>query len=195
MIFAITDHPHAIGQWRTGIQAHSVPYGGVKPTVQVMTKLADQYAHSPEVRGVTEAVCRSIYAKDYLSEIAAIYYHNCNPQNVRYIRDPARVELVKAPPVVIRTKQADCDEMQSTQASEIKNRLRAPYLAGMMSNAGNVEVDAALAGYGGGGLTHTFARVRDPRGSGRMVVLDPVAGPLTPRMLRNIKEFKSGGFL
>ena len=194
MLVATSDHPYAIGQWRHGIQSHAVPYTGIKPTVQLMRELADSYAHSPEVRGTAEAVCRSVYAKDYLSELAAIYYWNCDPRNVRYIRDPARVELVKDPRVVIGTKQADCDEMQTLQRSMIHSR-RAANVAGMASAVGNIEVDAALAGFSGPGLTHTFARARDPRGTGRYVVMDPVAGPLTPVMLKQIKAFQSGGIL
>ena len=187
--------PLAQGVWRSGIQAHSVPYTGIRPTVDLMHRLADAQAHSPQVRGTAESITRSLYGKDYLSELAALYYWTCDPRNTRYMRDPARVELVKDPTVAISTGQIDCDEYKTLLHSMASAR-QATYLAGLSSTAGNVETDTALAGYGNEPvLSHTFARAKDPRGSNRWVIMDPVAGPLTGRMLKSIRHFQSCGVL
>lgn len=184
--------PGVAPRWLAGIRAHSTPYKGVGQTVDLIHAQTDRLAHSPYVRGVTETIVRGVYGKDYLSEIAAIYYWSCDPRNIRYMRDPARVELVKDTQVVLETRQADCDELDVTQANMVESR-RAAWAGAMASQAGNHAVEGVVVGFGPDGLSHTFPRVLDPRGTGRMVVMDPVAGPLTPRMLRSVRRLESTG--
>mgnify|MGYP001583455513 FL=1 len=185
--------PQATPQWQQGIQAQSQPYGGLGPTVRLIHQQADRLAHSPEIRGMAESLTRGVYGKDYLSEIAALYYWACDPRNVRYMRDPHRVELVKDTYVIVQTKQADCDEFDVILKNLI-GALQSRHIAGMASAAGNADVEPVLAGFQAErNMSHTFVRVKDPRGSGRKAVLDPVAGPLTPRMLRQIKHFETAG--
>lgn len=192
--------PTAPQQWQQGVQSHAQPYAGIAPTIRLIHQQADRLAHSPEVRAIAETITRALYGKDYLSELAAIYYWHCDPRNIRYMRDPHRVELVKDTHVILQTKQADCDEYDVSQKNFIDARraawTKAVHLAGAASSAGNIEVEPVLTGFQPTpNMSHTFVRVKDPRGSGRHVVMDPVAGPLTPRMLRQIKHFQAAGAL
>lgn len=187
-------------QWRRGVKAEAWPYEGIDQTLGLIRRQADRHAHAPGVRGVAESVTRGLYGKDYLSELAALNYWASDPRNVRYFRDPARVELVKDADVIVQTKQADCDEFDvvfGAMAQVLRERAsRAAQAAGLASQAGNFHVEPAVAGFEPApGFSHTFARVLDPRGSKRMVVMDPVAGPLTGRMLRQIRHFRVGEIL
>lgn len=167
-----------VAGYERGVQVHAQPYRGVEQTVASMRAQAGRHAHNPEVRAFVEGACSRLYAKDYRSEAAAIYYAAC--RRVRYMRDPSRIELVKDPDVTLRTGQADCDEF-------------AALLAGALSSAGMRGAEPCVVGFSTPYPTHTFVRCPDPQSPGRMMVLDPVAGPLTPRMLRRVSYFRAAG--
>ena len=157
--------------WHRGVQAQSWPYQGIDQTLGLIRTQADRRAHSPRVRGIVESVTRGLYGKDYLSELAALNYWASDPRNVRYLRDPARVELVKDAEVVADSRQADCDEFDvlfGSFAKVLRDRAdRATSAAALASMAGNFVVEPVVAGFAGDeGFTHTFVRVEARRFAG-----------------------------
>lgn len=75
-----------------------VGYSGASQTIQVMAQGALDDAKHFETRQLAETVCESLASKDYVSEYLALY--NCLLQRTRYMRDPRRTELVKAPYII-----------------------------------------------------------------------------------------------
>lgn len=82
------------------------PYHGVKDSLSAMDKMARDGQSHPQVRRYAEEVIRQVYPKDYLSELAALYYDVC--RRIRYTRDPAEREYVQHPAVILENRAADC---------------------------------------------------------------------------------------
>jgi transglutaminase-like putative cysteine protease len=157
------------------------PYHGVVDSLDAMDKMARAGQTHPRVRRYAEEVIRQVYPKDYLSELAALYYDVC--RRVRYTRDPAEREYVQHPVVVLQNRAADCDD----QAVLIRASLAALGLS-----VGN-PVEFVTVGFDpkaprGRRFTHVFVRAFDTK-SGLWIVLDPVAGPNTSDMLKKSRVF------
>lgn len=150
------------------------PYRGPAHSVEAMHRATASLRLDPRARAVAEDVVRHLYGKDYLSEAAALYYATC--RGIRYLRDPATVELVEDSEVITKKRQSDCDGLGQL--------LR--HLVGQIGIAG---AQSVTVGFTPRTTSHVFVRFKDPRGSGRYVVLDPVAGPTTATMLRRVKHF------
>jgi transglutaminase-like putative cysteine protease len=152
----------------------AIPYRGTEQTIAEMRRLALAAQTVWPLRRLVERVCRGLEAKDYLSELAALYHFVC--QHVRYQRDPLTVELVKTPMATLQTGVGDCDDI-------------ATLLAALVLLSGS---DARFVTVGfrrHGPFTHVFCEALDPR-TKRWVTLDPVAGPHASQMLRRIRELK-----
>ena len=159
------------------------PYRGVAHSVQYMKQFALEGQSHPDVRRYVIGVIRQVEPKDYLSEMAAIYYDVC--RTVRYTRDPANREFIHHPAVVLQTRAGDCDD----QAVVIKAAVAA-------SNAAvGVPVEFVTVGFDrrapiGQRYTHVFARAQDTK-TGNWLVMDPVAGPHARDMVRRVQVFQS----
>lgn len=141
-------------------------------TLKAMRRLALEAQRDLETRRLVERICENVAQGDYASEVLAIYYWVC--RNIRYMRDPPGVELVKTPRQLIRTKAGDCDDM-------------ATLLAAMLMLAGNT-TQFAIAGFSPQpSFSHVYVEVKTPHG---MFVVDPVANRDTAKMLRNVKHHK-----
>ena len=151
------------------------PYRGAPHTIENIHRAVNAGRKDASGRAVVEDICKGLYAKDYLSEAAASYYATC--RGTRYMRDPATVELVKEPHLITRTRAVDCDEQTAL-------------IATLLGHAGIGSVEYTTVGFQPGAETHVFVTFPDPRGSGRRVVLDPVAGPTTATMLRRVKHVR-----
>lgn len=162
----------------TGAPARVSGFRGVLDTRALMTNHAIMGGKDPLVRATAERIISGIYGKDYLSEAVALGYWASDQRNIRYTRDPAKVELVKTARLVLLTRAGDCDEL-------------AVLLAAMLHAIGITEVRFILVGFAPGVLSHTFVEFQDPR-SGAWVALDPVAGPGTGPMLRRARNYKMG---
>lgn len=159
-----------------------VAYYGAPQTIQVMRQAAlDDGAHY-ETRRLCESVCEGLDSKDYMSEYAALYYFIL--QRTRYMRDPRRTELVRAPWVISKQilsghrPSIDCDDMACWLA------------AAVLAVGGRPEfctvAFALMAVDGQQQYSHVFTRALEPR-NGCQVILDPVAAEKTPQMLRRVK--------
>jgi len=159
-----------------------VAYSGAPQTIEVMRDAALEDADHFETRQIAESVCEWLDSKDYTSEYFALYHFLL--QRTRYMRDPRRTELVRAPYVVSRQILAghrpslDCDDM-------------ACWLAAAVTSVGGRAEFCTVAFErmfyeGKPQYSHVFTRALEPR-TRCMLVLDPVAAEKTPQMLRRIK--------
>lgn len=160
-------------------------YLGTPQTVDAMRKLAYRGQSHPAVRRFAVAVVRSVQPRDYLSELAALFY--AVSRRVRYVRDPVNVEFVAHPALTIQNRHGDCDDMATTLAST-----HLALLGKSALSIGN-QIQFVLVGFrrnaGANAYSHVLVRVLDPK-TGRWYILDPVAGPNTPDMLRSVKAAK-----
>jgi transglutaminase-like putative cysteine protease len=159
----------------------NIPYKGVKDSLSAMDLMAREGQSDPAVRRYAEEVIRRVYPKDYISELAALYYDVC--RRIRYTRDPAEREYVQHPRLILRYRVGDCDD----QAILLRSALGALGLA-----VGN-PMEFVIAGFDANApeprrYTHVFLRAYDSKVG--WLVLDPVAGPNTPDMLRKVKAFR-----
>lgn len=137
---------------------------------------------SIRVRSFAEWCVRGLQDKDYLSEIIAI--RNAVAAHVRYVNDPARVELVKDPERIVEEIEAtgravgDCDDI-------------ATFIATLASQIGR-EAEFVTVGFNAsqpGNYSHVFPRVKEPK-SGVWIVCDTVAGTQEARMLARVTTFQ-----
>ncbi len=159
-----------------------VGYNGAQQTIQVMSRAALDDASHFETRQVAEAVCEGIDSKDYVSEYLALY--NFLLQRTRYMRDPRRTELVRAPYVVSKQLLAghrpslDCDDMATWLA------------AAVLSVGGNAQFATVafqkMMYDGQVQYSHVFCCAIEPRARAR-VILDPVAAEKTAQMLSRVQ--------
>ncbi len=165
----------------TPYRTRGMPYSGIPGTVNWMRRLARQGQSTPEVRRYAINTIRQVRPKDHLSEVAALYYDTA--RRIRYTRDPAEAEFVQHPLVTLQERAGDCDDMATllvgllgTQALSIGSPTQF-ITVGFNQNPGNNP------------YTHVFMRAKDPK-SGQWLVMDPVAGPKTPDMLRKAVRWK-----
>jgi hypothetical protein len=158
-------------------------YFGAPQTIDVMRKAALDDANHFETRQLAEAVCEGLDSKDYASEYMALYY--CLLQRTRYMRDPRRTELVRAPYIISRQILAghrpsiDCDDGALWLASAILS----------VGGQPDFVTCAFKRMYYDGRIqhSHVFTRALEPRNRTR-IVLDPVAAEKTSQMLRRIVD-------
>lgn len=157
-------------------------YQGVEYTIDKMRKMVkdslDREGSVP-LRRLVESITAKLEGKDYVSEIAAIYYWGLT--NIRYMRDPRHIEWVQSPLLVLqpekwdaaagrRARQVDCEEMTAT-------------LAAMMMQAGNKAEFVTITTDTRIGFHHVFVAV-SPNDGGPRIVCDPVPGPEVTDMLK-----------
>lgn len=165
-----------------GFKNHSTPYRGITDSVVAMAHLANMGQSHPKVRDYATNIIREVYPKDYLSELAAIYYEVCRTQ--RYTRDPINHEFVQHPAVAMETRATDCDD----QATLLKSLICS--LASACKSVGNdaqfVTVGFTKGAHPNNQFSHVFLRVYYAK-LGQYLVLDPVAGPTTNEMISRVK--------
>jgi hypothetical protein len=163
-----------------------VGYNGAPQTIAVMRKAVLDDANSFATRQLAESVCEWLDSKDYMSEYQALYHFLL--QRTRYMRDPRRTELVRAPYIISQQILAghrpslDCDDMATWLAAAVTAvGGRAEFVTCAFQNMvynGQVQ------------YSHVFTRAMEPR-TRCMIVLDPVAAEKTSQMLSRIKNSSS----
>lgn len=168
--------------WLPDARPSRVAYWGAPQTVKVMAAAALADGKKFHTRRLAEAVCQGIDSKDYTSEYLGLYH--CLLQRSRYMRDPRRTELVRAPYLVSQQMlggqrpSIDCDDM-------------ATWLAAAVTAVGGqvrfVTVAFQNMFYGGQRqYSHVFVEALEPR-TGVWIALDPVAAEKTSQMLSRVK--------
>lgn len=172
------------------------PYGGAAHSFEAMREMARQGEAHPAVRRWAIETTRGVTPKDYLSEVAALYYEIA--RTVRYVRDPRHTEFVEHPAVMLAQRAGDCDDQAAglgTGAKVLARQAAANVGLAMAAGAIGNRVQFTAVGFkppmrpGAQGLSHVFVRVRDPR-SGEWAVVDPVAGPLTRKMIAKVQQMR-----
>lgn len=142
---------------------------------------------SLRLRYVVESIVRNTMPKDRLSQMAAIY--NWFNERFRYLNDPVRVELVKDPERILEEMSAhgvalgDCDDASTFLAAALRT-------AGIQSELMRVGFRNTPPGRLEGPFTHVLVRARDQYGRG--IIVDPVAGQKTRRMISRVRQAKEG---
>jgi hypothetical protein len=160
----------------------AIAYYGAPQTIQVMRRAALEDGDHFETRQIAEAVCEGLESKDYVSEYLALYQFML--QRTRYMRDPRRVELVRAPYIVSQQilsghrPSIDCDDASTWLAAAV---ISVGGTAEYCTVAFSDQLYGTQRQY-----SHVFTRAVEPRSRVR-IVLDPVAAEKTPQMLRRIK--------
>lgn len=172
-------------QWLGDQPASSSDYYGSPQTIAVMAKAALEDQEHFETRQLCEAVCEGLDSKDYTSEYLAMYHFVL--MHSRYMRDPRRTELVRAPYIIARQMLAghkpsiDCDDCAT---------LLAACIIAMGGTAEFITVAFANQFYGTQRqYSHVLVAATEPRSRVR-IVLDPVAAEKTSSMLRRVKAAK-----
>jgi len=179
---------------RKPLPAHTIsPYSGTQRTVDAMLKLADgpRGAQSLRLRQLVESIIRDIDPRDKLSQLAAIYHWY--EAHHTYTYDPIPTELVRDPVRVLEDIEengrflGDCDDAATfiTGASRSIGIRAYPVRVGfrkpMTYQLGGVSVKGPAP------YSHVLAVAHDQYG--RTVVIDPVAGDRTWKMLRRTKTY------
>ena len=164
------------------------PFGGPRDTLNKMAEhaLGPRGEQSSLVRQFTEWVVRDVHPKDYLGEILAIrnVFVQRSPMRpgtplFHYVNNPRHVEWVKDPQRIVEeiaehgTCLCDCDDSSQMAAT-------------MLLQIGR-EVELVAMGFAPGSLSHVAVRAREPK-SGKMILLDGVAGPREAEAAGKAKE-------
>lgn len=159
-------------------RSNSKSFRGTEDTIESMHDLTIEGQVSPSIRNHAENIIRKVQPKDYLSELASIYYDTC--KNIRYTRDPSEAEYLQHPELIHQNKNGDCDDI----ALYINTLLKS-----IASSVGNQTSFTVVSFDDSNNWSHVFLTVVDER-SGQRVILDPVAGHKTDEMISQVKRFK-----
>jgi hypothetical protein len=95
------------------ISLHKIPegYSGTLKTIKHITRLIKQGAKDFHVRQIAIDILlrRAVRPKDYLGEIKALF--EWVQQNVRYTKDPFRVEVLHSARRMLELRAGDCDDL------------------------------------------------------------------------------------
>ncbi len=163
-------------------------------TIKNNPKLADTLAvmvakskqARKELRPLAEHIVKKLYGGDYNSEIMSIYAWV--DANVRYVKDPHDVELVKDPRRCVETGQGDCDDIACLIASlcmAVGHECRYVVVGFEPNVPSHVVCQCAVRGvvsHGGGA-----------KGAKDWVTLDPVANLSTAEMHSRVQYAKVYG--
>ena len=168
--------------WNPDAPTSRVAYWGAPQTIEVMAQAVLEDSDHFETRLLAENLCEGLDSKDYTSEYLAIYY--CVLQRCRYMRDPRRTELVRAPYVIARQILAghrpsvDCDDMGTLIAALVQAMGGSPEFVTVAFDDRTFD--------GQRQYSHVYTQTSDPR-RGKKIALDPVAAEKTSQMLRRVR--------
>lgn len=149
-----------------------IPNPTTAMTVSHMVELAREGAKQIPIRLTAEEIVRNVRPRDYVSEGQAV--SKWVERNIRYTKDPAEVEFLRAPARLLEARLGDCDEL-------------ATLIAALLLALGH-HCEFVTASYRDGGEpSHVFVQM--VLRTGRRAVLDPVAQPDVPGMLRRVRRY------
>ena len=161
------------------------PFRGAPHTVDLIKRYALESQRQPIVRLTAEEIVSGLYAKDYASEIQAVYHFVVS--HTRYANDPRTIELVRRPERLLqdivagKKPSTDCDDMVTLEAALLLALGRSVRI---VTAAFNNAFFRGKRQY-----SHVYLQAQEPR-SKKWVTLDPVAAEETGPMLRKIKALK-----
>ncbi|AFJ21489.1 gp34 [Salisaeta icosahedral phage 1] len=98
-----------------GVRHSRQAYTNVEHTLDEMERLANQYKSTQPVRTLANRITRSVNVRN--ADALATSIWQWIRQNIRYVPDPAGVELLQSPDNVMRSRMADCDGMSTLAAA------------------------------------------------------------------------------
>jgi transglutaminase-like putative cysteine protease len=92
------------------VQMKEIPYGnpGIMVSASELVKIIKQFRKDPQIRFTAENIVKDCPNKDYTCEGKKIF--EWVKKNVRFTRDPYRVEMLRSPLLTLEHKQGDCDD-------------------------------------------------------------------------------------
>lgn len=162
-------------------------YGGVEFTIDKMRKMVFEaltWEQDGLIRKHVETIIAAVRPKDYLSEVAAIYYYCL--KNIRYTRDPMHVEFVTSPLKLLVKNPWDAQAGRSAGQEDCEAISTA--IATAVISIGNPAEFVTITTKTFGGFHHVFCVTTLP--DGRKAVLDPIPGPYTNAMLKAVKRWQ-----
>lgn len=102
---------------QTSTHPNGLPH--VRSTIRKMAELARAGAESYEIRNLATRIVHDVPSKQYVAEVAALY--RWVRDNIRYRKDPVRVEWVQSPARTVREQAGDCDDISTLLASLIES--------------------------------------------------------------------------
>lgn len=166
------------------------PYAGTGHTVEAMERLARgrRGELSVALRFVLEDIIRYVNPRDQLSLLAALY--NWFDRHYHFVKDPKGREQVKDPvrilAEIIRKGRAvgDCDDASTflTASSRALGNEARLVRTGFRDPTPEQQMGSEAGRY-----SHVLSVSYDQYG--RPIVIDPVAGRRTPRMLKRVRQF------
>lgn len=148
------------------------PHFSLDQTAQNMKNLAWEGQSSPLVRQFAIEALRRVKPKDALSEVGALYHACC--REIHYLADPIGMEFLQHPEVTVRTAAGDCDDMAILLASTL-----------LMSELLSVGYPCRfkMVGFHNEPPSHVYLEANIQN---QWVALDPVAGSMTRKMIKDI---------
>lgn len=139
-----------------------------KKTLDVMSALARQGSMSDALRRLTGQIVQGLPSKDTLSELAALT--DWVEDHIRYTKDPRFIERVQTVEAILSDRNGDCD-------------CKIVLLGAMILSIGGKVRFVAGHFPGRSSFSHVWLEAWEPK-SRRWVVLDPVVGKKTTRMIK-----------
>ena len=137
---------------------------GTDATVEEMNALVRAGLRNPLIRLTALKIIQSggIAARDFSGEINAVF--NWVKRNIRFTKDPYRLEMVHAPDVILQLKAGDCDDVSIL-------------LAALLQSLGHRTRFKVIASMDPGTFNHVYTQVFH---NGKWLSLDPTVSVSTP---------------
>lgn len=167
-----------------GLPYRNDEYQGVEFTINDMRRMVrDALLREQQapMRKLCEEITAQVNGKDYLSEVAALYYYVL--KNVRYMRDPIHVEYVQHPLVLLQPEAAD--RAAGRRGRQDDCEAQATALAALCMCIGSPCEFVTVSTKMGAPYHHVFTVCHV---QGIKVCLDPIPGAHVGRMLQSVKR-------
>lgn len=180
------DNPQAIGD-PTGGVARTWDYQGVDFTIDRMRKMIYQSLMTEQeglLRKYAENIVARVNPKDYLSEIAALYYF-CLVHSA-YRRDPVHQERLTSPLMMLQPQPFDRAAGRKARSEDCESV--ATLISSLCNSMGTPTEFCTISTQAyNGPFHHVFCVAKN---AGKRIVLDPIPGPETIPMLQSVKRFQ-----
>lgn len=106
---------------RANTRVIPIPEGsaGNRATLRYMGEFVKQYQKDPLILATAKELTQFLDSHDYAGEAREIF--NFVRDQVRYVRDPVRAELVQDPAFTLKNRYGDCDDKSTLLATMLES--------------------------------------------------------------------------